>query len=55
MNEDNSLGSLNIPLECDLFLISLIRELAGILEDIVGYNETAGYLCLVGQNIGEWI
>lgn len=55
MNEENPLKYLNIPLERDLFLRSLIRELAGILEDIVGYNETAGYISLVGQNIGEWI
>lgn len=46
---------LNIPLERDLFLRSLIRELAGVLEDIVGYEETAGYISLVGHNIGEWI
>jgi len=46
---------LNIPLERDIFLRSLIRELAGTLEEIVGYEEAAGYISLVGQNIGEWI
>jgi predicted ArsR family transcriptional regulator len=55
MNEENSLKNFNIPLERDLFLRNLIRELAGVLEDIVGYHETAGYISLVGQNIGEWI
>ncbi|BDV43883.1 hypothetical protein GURASL_28060 [Geotalea uraniireducens] len=46
---------LDIKLERDIFLRSLIRELAGTLEDIVGYDEAAGYISLVGQNIGEWI
>ncbi|GFO55734.1 transcriptional regulator [Geomonas sp. Red276] len=34
---------------------TLIRELAGTLEEIVGYEEAAGYISLVGQRIGEWI
>jgi len=46
---------LTIPLERDIFLRTLIRELAGTLEEIVGYEEAAGYISLVGQNIGEWI
>ena len=46
---------LNIPLERDIFLRTLIRELAGTLEEIVGYEEAAGYISLVGQNMGEWI
>lgn len=46
---------LHIPLERDLFLRTLIRELAGILEDVVGFDDAAGYISLVGQNIGEWI
>lgn len=46
---------LNIPLERDIFLRTFIRELAGTLEEIVGYEEATGYISLVGQNIGEWI
>lgn len=46
---------IEIPFDSDLFLRTLIRELVGVLEDVVGYNETAGYLTLVGQNIGEWL
>ncbi len=49
------LAELHIPLERDLFLRTLIRELAGTLEDVVGFDEAAGYISLVGQNIGEWI
>jgi predicted ArsR family transcriptional regulator len=34
---------------------NLIRELAGTLEDVVGYEEAAGYISLVGQNMGVFI
>jgi len=49
------MAELHVPLDRDLFLRVLIRELSGILEDIVGYEEAAGYISLVGQRIGEWI
>lgn len=55
MVSTDSLCSLPVPLDRDLFLRTLIRELAGILEDVVGYDEAAGYVSLVGQTIGEWI
>ena len=46
---------LDIPLERDVFLRSLVRELAGSLEDIVGLDEAAGFISIVGQSIGEQI
>lgn len=55
MGEAISGNTLDIPLDRDIFLRTLIRELAGVLEDVVGYEEAAGYVSLVGQNIGEWI
>jgi predicted ArsR family transcriptional regulator len=55
MNEHTLFRDLNIPMERDFFLRALVRELAGILEDVVGYDEAAGYLSLVGQRLGEWI
>ncbi len=55
MSKKTVLNDLNVPLERDVFLRSLIRELAGTLEDVVGYDEAAGYISLVGQRIGEWI
>ncbi len=45
----------NVPLDRDIFLRSLVRELAGVLEDVVGYSDASGYIGVVGQNIGEWI
>lgn len=46
-------GELPLPLNRDLFLRTLIRELAGTLEDVVGLNDAAGFISVVGQTIGE--
>lgn len=47
------LNQLDIPLERDLFLRNLIRELSGVLEDVVGLKEAAGFISIVGQNMGN--
>jgi predicted ArsR family transcriptional regulator len=46
---------LNVPLERDGFLRTLIRELAGTLQDVVGLREASGFVSVVGQNIGRSI
>ena len=46
---------LDIPLERDVFLRTLVRELAGTLERVVGVPEAAGYISVVGAVIGEQI
>jgi len=48
----DSLSKMEIPLERDVFLRNLIRELSGLLEDMVGLEETSGFISVVGQNIG---
>lgn len=55
MDQATGVRQLNIPLTRDLFLRTLIRELAGTLEEVVGYEEAAGYISLVGQHMGDWI
>ncbi len=45
----------DLPLERDLFLRTLLRELSGTLQDVVGLDEAAGFLSVVGQRIGEQI
>ena len=55
MEAPSAVSSLPIPLDRDIFLRTLVRELAGVLEDVVGYAEASGYVSLVGQNVGEWI
>ena len=44
-----------VPLERDVFLRSLIRELAGTLEEVVGLEEARGYISVVGGAIGDAI
>ncbi|WP_121970781.1 methanogen output domain 1-containing protein [Leptolyngbya sp. BC1307] len=47
--------NLTIPLERDVFLRTLIRELTGTLQDVVGLEEASGFISVVGQNIGKQI
>jgi predicted ArsR family transcriptional regulator len=42
-----------IPLDRDSFMRSLIRELAGTLENVVGVEDASGYISVVGAAIGE--
>lgn len=49
------ISDLKIPLERDLFCRTLIRELAGTLQDVVGLKESEGFISLVGRQIGGWI
>ncbi|HMS01622.1 MAG TPA: methanogen output domain 1-containing protein [Gemmatimonadaceae bacterium] len=46
-------AALSIPLERDGFLRSMLRELAGTLQDVVGLDEAAGFVSVVGQRIGD--
>jgi predicted ArsR family transcriptional regulator len=46
---------LDVPLERDVFLRSLIRELSGTLQDVVGLEEASGFVSVVGQRIGDQI
>ncbi|MDR3621154.1 MAG: methanogen output domain 1-containing protein [Paludisphaera borealis] len=46
---------LPIALERDVFLRTLIRELAGTLQEVVGLEEASGFVSVVGQKIGDQI
>jgi hypothetical protein len=50
-----SIDQLDVPLERDVFLRTLVRHLAGTLQDVVGLDEAAGFVSLVGQRIGREI
>lgn len=52
---DTGVAALDIPLERDVFLRSLVRELAAALEGVVGVEEASGYVSIVGGAIGEQI
>lgn len=51
----DQIESLALPLERDVFLRTLIRELSGTLQDVVGLEEASGFISVVGQRIGEQI
>ncbi|MCC2668401.1 MAG: hypothetical protein K0Q72_872 [Armatimonadetes bacterium] len=57
MMEDraNTVQRADVPLERDLFLRTLIRELAGTLQDVVGLEEASGFVSVVGQRVGDQI
>lgn len=44
-----------LDLERDVFLRTLIRHLAGTLQDVVGLEEAAGFVSVVGQRMGDEI
>lgn len=46
---------LDVPLERDVFLRTLIRELSGTLQDVVGLEEASGFVSVVGQKVGDQI
>lgn len=46
---------LDVPLERDVFTRTLIRELSGVLQDVVGLEEASGFVSVVGQNMGREI
>lgn len=52
MEAEISLTDLNVELNRDVFMRTLIRELAGTLQDVVGLEEASGFISVVGQNMG---
>ena len=44
-----------VTLERDGFCRTIIRELSGLLEEMVGLEEASGFISIVGQHIGEQI
>ena len=48
-------ASAELPLEADVFMRRLLRELTETLEDVVGAESAAGYINTVGSAMGRWI
>jgi predicted ArsR family transcriptional regulator len=44
-----------VPVDRDWFMRALIRELAGTLEEVIGIEETNGYMSVVGSALGAMI
>jgi predicted ArsR family transcriptional regulator len=54
-HENKEVKDLSVPLERDGFMRTLIRELSGTLQDVVGIDEASGFISVVGQNMGSQI
>lgn len=52
---DNQIESLELPIEHNQFLRTMIRELAGTLQDVIGIEEAAGFLNVVGYRTGQHV
>jgi predicted ArsR family transcriptional regulator len=50
-----TITELPIPLERDGFLRTLLRELSGTLQDVIGIDEAASFVSVVGQRVGDQI
>ncbi len=48
-------SEVDIPLNRDVFMRNLIRELSGTLEEIIGADEASGFISVVGRNMGDQI
>jgi hypothetical protein len=46
---------LPVLLERDVFMRTLLRELSGTLQDVIGVEESAGFISVVGQRMGDQI
>lgn len=55
MGRSIELHRADISLDRDNFMRSLIRELAGTLEDVIGVEDASGYISIVGAAIGKEI
>ena len=55
MTQEHPIDELDVPLTRDPFLRTLLRHLSGALEDVVGTDEAAGFISLVGQEMGHEI
>lgn len=53
MERSDKLRIADVPLNRDVFLRNLVRELAGTLESVVGMADALGFISVVGQNIGQ--
>jgi predicted ArsR family transcriptional regulator len=50
-----TVAAADVALDRDVFLRSLLRRLTGTLEDLVGLDETSGFVSVVGDEIGHLI
>lgn len=52
---ESSVAEAEIDLDRDVFMRTLIRELSGTLEQVVGLEDASGFISVVGATIGDSI
>jgi len=52
-NRNRMASEIDVNLDRDEFLRSLLQKLAGTLESVVGLAESAGFISVVGQEMGS--
>lgn len=55
MSQPSNLVQINVDLDRDSFTRTLLRELSGTLQEVVGLEEAAGFISVVGQRMGDQI
>ena len=55
MSEPHPTESPEVELDRDVFMRTLIRELSGTLQEVVGLDEARGFVSVVGQRMGRMI
>jgi predicted ArsR family transcriptional regulator len=53
LSSPDGFAALDVPLNRDVFVRTLLRHLAGTLQEVVGLEEASGLVSVVGQRIGE--
>lgn len=53
--EPQAAAAAEVPLERDVFMRTLLRHLSGTLQNVIGTDETAGFVSVVGQEMGDQI
>lgn len=46
---------IDVGLDRDRFMRTLVRELSGTLQEVVGLEEASGFVAMVGQSMGDQI
>ena len=54
-SSSSSMQDLPLSLGRDSFLRTLIRELSGTLQNLIGLEDASGFISVVGQNMGRQI
>ena len=49
----DKVAGLRINFDRDIFLRSLLRDLAEVIEDVIGIDESSGFISVIGNKLGE--